>query len=193
MFDFDIGSDGASGPFINWHAQGRQDGTAEPKTFSLRDGDDRNDITAAFKKGVIFDIDAMKTGWALFSATGTEWRWNETVGRMASKPGDDWKNGVSIPVALGKGVVGTWSQAGSGTWLAIKELAKELKDRPDEGKLPKVKMTGVETVKFTVGSTTMPKLVVEKWIDRPDSFDAKAEAEAESEPETTASFDDDEF
>ena len=161
MFEFDSGSEGGSkGPFIN-------------KTFSLKDGDERDDITPKFKKGVIFDIDAMQTGWAYFTPTGTDWQWNDSPARFAKKPGDDWKKGVSIPVAFAGGETGTWMQAGSGTFLAVAELAKQIKaDRKDE-KLPVVKMNGTFDVDFNGGgSTTCAKLEVAKWVDRPDSLDA---------------------
>lgn len=188
MFDFDSGSEG-SGPFINWHANGRKDGTAAAKSFSMKDGDDRIDLTPKFEKGVVFDIDNMKSGWALFSANGTDWKWNDTISRFAPKPGDDWKKGVSVPVALSKDQAGTWSQAGAGTFLAFKELAKELSDRP-AGKLPLVKMTGTFDVDFGGGGSTIcAKLTVAKWVDRPEAFDAgDTAAGLADEPE-----DDDEF
>ena len=166
MFEFDSGSEGGSkGPYINWHANGRKDGTAAAKTFSLKDGDERDDITPKFKKGVIFDIDAMQTGWAYFTPTGTDWQWNDSPARFAKKPGDDWKKGVSIPVAFAGGE--------TGTFLAVAELAKQIKaDRKDE-KLPVVKMNGTFDVDFNGGgSTTCAKLEVAKWVDRPDSLDA---------------------
>ena len=169
-FDLDTGSEGSSGPFINWHANGRQDGTADSKTFSLKEGDNRSDITAKFQKGVILDIDNMKTGWNSFALS--RWEWNDNVSRWASKPtdGDDWKKGVSIQIALGGGDVGTWIQSGSGTWEAMKRLAPQLKDG-QRGQLPMVKMTGVGNLVFTVGGTKYAELEVIKWVDRPDSFD----------------------
>lgn len=188
-FDFDTGSEGSKGPFINWHANGRQDGTAEAKTFSLKDNDDRTDITAKFKKGVVFDIDNMKTGWNSFNQSS--WEWNSSVSRFNAKPseGDDWKKGVSVQIALGGGVVGTWIQSGSGTWEAFKQLAPQLSDG-QRGQLPMVKMTGAENLTFTVGGTKFAKFEVVKWVDRPDSFDAVEEAPA---PAATEDDGDDEF
>ena len=49
MFEFDSGSEG---PYINWHANGRKDGTAAAKTFSLKDGDEREDVTHSVHVGV---------------------------------------------------------------------------------------------------------------------------------------------
>lgn len=168
MFEFDSGSSGSSGPFISWHANGRKDGEADAKTFSMKDGDKREDITEKFQKGVVFDIDNMKTGWSLFGMNGSEWQWNQSVARFAPKPGDDWKKGVSIPIALGKDQSGVWQQAGSGTFLSISDLAASLKDR-ESGKLPMVKMTGTFDVNFNGGgSTVCAKLEVAKWVDRPD-------------------------
>lgn len=171
MFDFDSGSDGAKGPFINWHANGRKDGTANAKTFSLKDGDERKDITDNFTKGVVFDIDALKTGWSLFSIGGTEWKWNDTVSRMAQRPGEEWKKGISVPIAITKDTKGVWVQSGAGTFMAFSDLAKQLRDR-DGAKLPMVKMSGVNDVEFNGGgSTCCAKLDVMKWVDRPECLD----------------------
>lgn len=189
MFDFDAGSDGASGPFINWHANGRKDGTAGAKSFSMKGDGDREDVTPNFEKGVVFDIDSLKTGWALFSPTGTEWKWNDTVSRMSPKPGDDWKKGLSIRIATSKDESGLWQQAGAGAFQAFAELAKELKDG-ERGKLPLVKMTGTFDLQFgNGGSTTCAKLEVAKWVDRPDSLAEGAGAEAVADEPA----DDDEF
>ena len=189
MFEFDAGSEGGSkGPFINWHANGRKDGTAAAKTFSLKDGDEREDVTPKFKKGVIFDIDAMQTGWAYFTPNGTDWKMNESPARFAKNPGDGWKKGVSIPVAFAGGETGTWMQAGSGTFLAVAELAKQIKSDRKDDKLPVVKMNGTFDVDFNGGgSTTCAKLEVAKWVDRPESLDASAD-----EPVIAAAEDDDE-
>jgi len=191
MFEFDSGPKGGSkGPFINWHANGRKDGTAAAKTFSMVVDDNREDVTPRFKKGVIFDIDAMRTGWGLFSLADkrTNWQWNENLGRFNEKPGDDWKQGVSIPIAFASGETGIWEQNGSGTFLAVAELAKQIKaDRKDD-KLPVVKMTDTFPVDFkSGGSTTCAKLEIAKWVDRPESLDASAD-----EPVIAAVEDDDE-
>ena len=64
-------------------------------------------------------------------------------------------------------------QAGSGTFLAVAELAKQIKADRKDGKLPVVKMTDTFDVEFNGGgSTTCAKLEVAKWVDRPDSLDA---------------------
>ena len=166
MFVIDVGSEGGGGPFINWHVQGRDDGEAEARTFSLWDGETRSDITSKFKKGVIFDIENMKTGWNKY---GEDWKWNENTSRMMPKPGEDWKKGFAISVALGNGDVGHWIQAGAGVFSALKELAPQLKDG-EKGKLPKIKMTGVEKLNFGEGKgkTAFAKFEVVSWIDRPD-------------------------
>ena len=178
MFEFDSGGGGESGPYISWHSNGRKDGEAEAKTFSMKDGDERSDITSKFEKGVVLDIDKMKTGWALFGLNGTEWQWNQSVAMFAPKPGDDWKKGVSIPVAVGKDTSGVWIQSGAGTFLAVSELAQQLKDR-DGSKLPMVKMTGTSDIDFKGGgSTTYANLEVAKWVERPECLDTTDDADA---------------
>ncbi len=190
MFEFDEGGSGGKGPFISWHANGRKDGEAEAKSFSMKDGDERVDITDKFRKGVVFDIDNMKTGWSLFGMNGSEWQWNQTLSRFAPKPGDDWKKGVSIPVALGKEDTALWQQAGSGTFIAVSTLAKALKDR-DGDKLPMVKMTGTFNQDFNGGgSTVCAQFEVAKWVDRPDCLNGSDESMADLADDGD---DDDEF
>ena len=70
-------------------------------------------------------------------------------------------------------------QSGSGTFLAVAELAKQIKSDRKDDKLPVVKMDGTFDVDFNGGgSTTCAKLEVTKWVDRPESLDAAADEPA---------------
>tara|TARA_R100001594_G_scaffold73079_1_gene107650 strand:- start:153 stop:722 length:570 start_codon:yes stop_codon:yes gene_type:complete len=168
MFEIDAGNEGGGGgPFINWHVQENDEGTAAAKTFSLKDGDDRTDITDRFKKGVILDVENLKTGWGQY---GMPWEWNDTIAHMKKRPdGDGWKKGFSMMVALGDGKAGLWQQHGAGVFLALTNLAPQLADG-EKGKLPKVKMKGAEKKSYGEGkgSTFFAKLEVVGWVDRPD-------------------------
>lgn len=192
MFEFDEGGGDSKGPYISWHVKAREDGTAKAKSFSMKDGDERIDITDEFKKGVVFDIDNMKTGWSLFGQNGSDWRWNQTMARFDPKPdeGDDWKRGVSIPIALSEKETALWQQAGAGTWIAITRLSKLLQDREGD-KLPEVKMIGTEPEKFNGGgSTVCAQFEVAKWVDRPDCLNGSDESMADLADDGD---DDDEF
>ena len=75
MFALDLGSDGSSGPFLAWSARGTQDGQIGPKTFYIRDGGHKEEVDVS--KGMILDIEAMKTGWQRsegMAGVAPEWR-----------------------------------------------------------------------------------------------------------------------
>jgi len=167
MFIDEGNEGGGGGPFINWHVQESDDGSAPARSFSLKDGDERTDITDRFKKGVILDIENLQTGWGQF---GMPWKWNESPSRMMKRPeGDGWKKGFSVRVALGGGDAGLWQQNGTGVFMSLTHLAPQLKDA-EAGKLPMVKMDGVEKKSFGEGkgSTAFAKLKLVKWVDRPE-------------------------
>ena len=108
MFAFDTGSDGASGPFMAWSARGSQDGEINSKTFYIRDGGTKTPIDVS--KGVVLAIEDLKTGWQRsegIAGVAPEWRWNPSPAQMMPAPGDDWKKGISVRVAIGGGQVAT--------------------------------------------------------------------------------------
>ena len=169
MIEIDEGQEGSGGPYINWHVQASQDESAAARSFSLWDGDTRTDITGVFKKGVVLDIQSLKTGWGKFNEP---WKWNEVTSRMMPNPSqgeDKWQKGFSIIVALNKSDTALWQQHGAGVFKCLTHLAPQLRDG-ESGKLPKVKMTGVEKLDYGEGKpkTAYAKLEVVSWIDRPD-------------------------
>ena len=169
MFTLDTGSEGASGPFMAWSARGSQDGEINSKTFYVRDGGSKRPIDAA--KGFVMDITSMKTGWQRsegIAGVAPEWRWNPSPAQMMASPGDDWKKGISVKVAIGGGNVATWEQAGAATWQAIVKLVPSLQAQPGRNMLPLVRMTGTEAMQFKRGSTIAPVLEVVKWVGRPE-------------------------
>ena len=183
MFALDTGSDGASGPFMAWSARGSQDGEINAKTFYIRDGGTKTPIDVS--KGVVLDIEALKTGWQRsegIAGVAPEWRWNPSPAQMMPAPGDDWKKGISVRVAIGGGNVATWEQAGAATWQCIVKLAAQLKEQPSKGMLPMVKLTGTDSMQFKRGSTIAPILEVVKWVPTPDCLKAGAVAGIAIEP-----------
>ena len=171
MFEIDLGNTGSDiNTFLGWSARGTQDGAIRAKQFYLRDGAAKDEYEAAQTTGFVIDLDTLKTGWQKsegIAGVAPEWKWNAAVNQMMAKPGDDWKKGISVKVALGKDKVVVWEQAGAAVWQVLTELSGKLQDRP-EGKLPHVKMTGSKDIKFTKGSTAYPEFEIVKWVDRPD-------------------------
>lgn len=190
-FGFDAGQEGgAEGPFLSFTAKGTEDGEIPAKTFYIRDKDDDGNatrtVTNAFDKGVIFDIENMRTGWMYGTGNqgeAPEWVWNETIARFGPKPDDKkWVKGFEIKVALNKTDAAVWQQGAAAAFEGIKRLMQQIGKEYDEnkGKLPVVKMTGTEFIKYKKGSSNIPLLSVVKWVPRPEALEAKPD-----EPETS--------
>jgi hypothetical protein len=197
-YDFDEGnSGGAEGPFMNWHAREKLDGSIPSRSFSLRGEDGSENITDRIKKGVAFDIDSLKTGWCFSDGTpgvAPEWLWNETPARFSQPQPPDrgkekWKKGFSIRVAVYQNQAATWSQAGAGAWQGLVSLMRAVKADGGDGETVIAAMTDVEEIKFAKGGTSVPIFTIKKWAPRPDCLNTEAEA-AEAE---TPTDDEDEF
>lgn len=167
--DFDTGGGGSEGPWLQWSARGTLDGEIPAKSFFLRDTDGKTTFDG-FSTGVVLDIDNMQTGWCHSDGTpGTapDWRMNKTISRFEPQPGDDFKKGFKMRVAIGGGKTASWDQAGAAAWNAFCGIVTALADQPP-GKLPLVKIAGTKLQQFKRGSTVEPILEVVKWVDRPD-------------------------
>jgi hypothetical protein len=171
MFEIDLGLTGSDiNEFLSWSARGTQDGAVRARSFYLREGAAKVEFEQAQTKGFVLDLDSLKTGWQKsegIQGVAPEWKWNASVNQMMAKPGDDWKKGISVKVAVNKDKAVVWEQAGAAVWQVLTDLAAKLKDRP-EGKLPHIKMTGSKDIKFTKGSTAYPEFEIVKWVDKPD-------------------------
>ena len=191
MFEIDLGNTGSDiNTFLGWSARGTQDGAIRAKQFYLRDGAAKDEYPTAQTNGMVLDLDSLKTGWQKsdgIAGVAPEWKWNPSVNQMMAKPGDDWKKGISVKVAIGNGKVAVWEQAGAAIWSALTELAAKLKEQPSAGQMPLVKMIEAKELKFTKGSTCYPVFEVVKWVDKPDCLKEGAAAgiadEAAAKPE----------
>jgi hypothetical protein len=179
-YEFDEGSNSggaAIGPFLNWHAQETRDGIIPSRSFSVRDENgDREDVTAKMKKGVVFDLNTLKTGWCFSDGTpgvAPEWVFNDTPARFNVAQPDDrgterWKKGFSVRVATGKDEAATWSQAGAGAWAGLVHLMKAVKADGGDGECVVAALSDVETNTFKKGGTSAPIFIVTKWAARPE-------------------------
>jgi len=187
MFAIDTGSTGVGGPFLQWSARGTQDGAVPARSFYIRDGSDKTPYDAT--KGMVLDIEKMKTGWQHsegIAGVAPEWRWNPSVSQMMASPGEDWKKGFSIPVAIGGGRTATWEQAGTAAWQALVDLAPQLQQQPGPDQLPMVQITDTKAMQFKRGSTVSPVLSIVKWVPRPDCLKDGAAAGIAVEPPAPA-------
>lgn len=192
---FDTG--GSSGPLILWSVQGTDGVPAE--SFYIRDENGKTEFDG-FAKGVVIDVDTLKTGWQTWEGEVPKWTWNPSVAQMMPRPSDEHKKGWEANCAIGGGETALISQAGAAMWGALVGLVPALQQQP-QGKLPLVKMTGIRHEKYNKGGkTAIPVLEVVKWVDRPDclksgfaafSSEPKAPAKPAPAPEPAMADDDD--
>ena len=186
MFEIDLGNTGSDiNEFLLWSAVGTRCGAVRARSFYLREGKEKQEIENPKTKGFVLDVDSLKTGWQKsegVAGVAPEWKWNPAVNQMMAKPGDDYKKGISVKVALGKDKVVVWEQAGAAIWSALTDLAPKLKDQPSKGQMPLIKMTEAKELKFTKGSTCYPVFEVVKWVDKPDCLKEGAAAGIATDP-----------
>lgn len=166
----DFGNSGSAGPFIQWMASASKDGEFPPKVFVLR-AEDGKRVIENFKAGVVIDIDALKLGWCFsdgVAGRAPEWKWNATLSKFADYPGEGWKKGFSLPVALAPNEMAVWEQAQAAAYSAVTELFKAVAHaQRAAGTLPVVRHVGENVVKSARGVTIIPILEIVKWIPRP--------------------------
>jgi len=168
MFEIDLANDGISGPFFQWSANGTKDRVIPPATFYIRDGGDKTPIDA--EKGLVLDLATLKTGWCRSDGVAgvpPEWKWNPSPSQMMASPGEGWKKGISIRVAISKDRAATWEQSGAAVWDALVHLVPQIQESKGPNEVPHVKLTSVLDKVYAKGGTAVPILDVAKWIDRP--------------------------
>jgi hypothetical protein len=188
MFELDTGNNGGgNGPFLQWSARGTQDGVINPKSFYIRASDGKTVYDAT--KGMVLDIEKMRTGWQKsegVAGVAPEWKWNPSPSQMMAQPGEDWKKGFSIVVAIGGGEVATWEQAGTAAWQCLVDLSAALQQQPAVNMLPLVRLADTRAMQFKRGSTIAPILEIIKWVPRPDCLKEGAAAGIATAPVAAA-------
>ena len=167
---FTDNTDSAVDGYMSWSARGTQDGEISAKNFFIKTTDGNKVVVTAIKKGgkgVVMDIHNMKTGWQRFGDGASDWVYNDDLVHWKAKPGEDYKQGISIPCAIGDKFV-IYRQSGVAVIEGFKTLTPQLTcDESAAGKLPVVTMIGTSEMKFKIGSTHVPQLKVIEWVDRP--------------------------
>lgn len=180
-FDIDSGATGSVGPFLVWTPRGTQEGDIPGRQFYIRDKDAGKVLaTEMLQRGVVFDFATLKTGWQEsggIKGVAPNWKWGDSPARLPANPGEGWKKGFSIRVALPNKQAVTWEQAGTAVFDALVTLAKGV-DLPGPDQCPVVRMTGVNVMEFSVGKTVAPVLEVVKYVPRPDSLKEQVQVDA---------------
>lgn len=124
---------------------------------------------------VIFDLENIKTGWGKFEAgMAPAWVMDSSLTAMAPRPeGQDWKRGFNVTVfsksIFGDDGVRELATTSTGAVKGIEALyAQYEREAPaNAGKVPVVAFQGSVPLKVGKGNTTVPTLVITKWVDRP--------------------------
>lgn len=160
MLDFGNGGSGNYKPYLKY--------MASTSSWANKDG------VVQLKKA-IFDLEKIRTGWCLFTEGGApEWVMDESLEKRAPRPEGEgqWKRGFKVDVfsasAFGEEEpVAEWATNAFGATESIKKLHAEFLAEKQDGKVPVVEFQGSVPLKVGRGNTTVPTLVITKWVDRP--------------------------
>lgn len=154
----------------------------------------------------IADIANIRTGWGLMGeGQAPQWKWNAIADKPEPRPAGDgeWKAGISLkfysPKMFGDEPVRELSSTGTGVCMGLEalydEYEKSVANNP--GKVPVVAFEGAESVKVGKGRTSIPKLKIVKWVDRPAELDSDSDgapaAAAQPDAAPSAPAGDEEF
>ncbi len=129
---------------------------------------------------VVFDINAVQTGWLLLGVGVRDWQADAALGKKGPQPSPDHKRGFIIHLynkALG---LCEWSSSGVGPNMGLEKLYMDCaaQQAANPGKLPVLEYAGSKLEKIGKGTTRIPNFNIVSWIDRPAGMDADAAEEA---------------
>jgi hypothetical protein len=203
MFEIDTGAEGggSKGPWISFKPKGSAKHGLPYKAWSLRDKTDTGSTIERFgameNPGVVLDIYAkggqlcgsLKLGFSKtdgVAGTAPERRWWASPLKSEQRPdesksamgGYNWRNALSVRVAIGGGRAATWEDEGWGTYKGFSALVKMLNTgfSANEGLCPIVRCTGYVDEGSGANTTSMPIFDVVKWVPRPDCLKEDAPA-----------------
>lgn len=151
---------------------------ASTSSWSMSRTDGQNgQVPFTFTQAVI-DLDNIVTGWCYIAEGEFDWVQDESLTKAAAKPmdGRDWKRGFKVKLfsksLFGDEPVRELCTSATGAVKSIESLYGQFeKDRGlNVGKVPVVEFKGSVPLKVGKGNTTVPTLVIIKWIDRPDEL-----------------------
>jgi hypothetical protein len=129
---------------------------------------------------VVFDINAVQTGWLQLGVGVRDWQPDASLGKKGPQPSPDHKRGFIIHFynkALG---LCEWSSSGVGPNMGLEKLYMDCASQQaaNAGKLPVLEYTGSKLEKIGKGTTRIPNFNIVSWINRPAGMDADADADA---------------
>ena len=137
---------------------------------------------------VVFDINAVQTGWLLLGVGVRDWQADAALGKKGPQPSPDHKRGFIIHLynkALG---LCEWSSSGVGPNMGLEKLYMDCaaQQAANPGKLSVLEYAGSKLEKIGKGTTRIPNFNIVSWIDRPAGMDADAAQEAAPAPTPVA-------
>lgn len=137
---------------------------------------------------VVFDINAVQTGWLLLGVGVRDWQADAALGKKGPQPSPDHKRGFIIHLynkALG---LCEWSSSGVGPNMGLEKLYMDCaaQQAANPGKLPVLEYAGSKLEKIGKGTTRIPNFNIVSWIDRPAGMDADGAQEVPPAPAPVA-------
>lgn len=172
--------DGASYAFyINWHAQGSADKGIPPAQFSARlsGAGQAPTLCPPLATGVVWDIDAIETGWLSWPKGGTkDYRQNPAPQTPLPYPGAGFSENIKIPMALDGNTVALWDQASTGAWKGFCEISAVIAQQhaQNPGLLPVIAHVGATLTSTGQNSTQVPNFQILSWVPRPSCLAVQA-------------------
>jgi hypothetical protein len=124
---------------------------------------------------VVFDINAVQTGWLQLGVGVRDWQPDASLGKKGPQPSPEHKRGFIIHFynkALG---LCEYSSSGVGPNMGLEKLYMDCaaQQAANAGKLPVLEYTGSKLEKIGKGTTRIPAFNIISWIDRPLGMDAE--------------------
>ena len=167
-----------------------------PESWSLRVKDDAGvSSTVAipgFVSGCVIDLDTVKIGWEKDGGKGIAPQriWAATTSKRGDRPSQEtklqgglaWSEAFACRCAAkdqgGNAFAATWSQASFGANEAFMGVMKQAADQwkthsQNDALLPLIRQTSIERRTTKNGSSSIPILVIERWVARPAVLSGK--------------------
>ena len=120
-------------------------------------------------KKIVFDIDAVQTGWLQLGVGIRDWQPDSELGRKGAQPTPDHKRGFIVTFYNKE--IGTceWSSSGVGPNMGLEKLYTDCAAQraANPTKLPVLEYTGSKLEKIGKGTTRIPNFNIVSWIDKP--------------------------
>ena len=192
MFAIDTGATegGAKGPWISFTPKGSATHGIRPESWKLRHkseggGSSTVEFDRMSGEGIILDIFAsggqlcgsLKLGHMKSGKPMPERRWWPSALHSQPRPDEsksegvfDWRNALSVRVAIGGGETATWEDEGWGVYLGFSNMIQNLINpgfAANIGKCPHVRCIGYVKQGSGQKSTSIPQFEIVAWVDRP--------------------------